>query len=78
MQNEKTHFEQVPMEVAESALRLQPGRPKPISRGRLFLRAYVPTRAGRRRFFRRIHCRWFPSGPADFHDGEKSPQKSGR
>jgi hypothetical protein len=78
MQNEKTHFEQVPMEVAESALRLQPRRPKPIARGRLFLRSYVPTRAGRRRFLRLIRCRWFPSGSADFHPGEKSPEKSGK
>ena len=78
MQNEKTHFEQVPMEVAEGALRLQPGRPKPIARGRLFLRAYVPTRAGRRRFLRRIRCIWFRSGWAHFHPGERSPEKSGK
>jgi len=57
MQKEKTHFEQVPTEVAESALRLQPKRPKPIARGRLLLRNRVPTRAGRWRFLRRIRYR---------------------
>ncbi len=57
MRKGKTHFEQVPMEVAENALRLQPRRLKPIARGRQLLRNSVSTRMSRRRFLRRIHYR---------------------
>jgi hypothetical protein len=49
MQNGKTHFEQVPMEVAENALRLQPIRPKPVARGSPSLRSAVRIRVSRRR-----------------------------
>jgi hypothetical protein len=57
MQNRKTHFEQVPKEVAESALRLQPRRIKPVARRSRFLRNRIPTRMSRRRFLLRNGCR---------------------
>jgi hypothetical protein len=51
MRNGKTHFEQVPMEVAESALRLQPNRPKPVARRSPLLRSAVRICVSRRRSF---------------------------
>jgi hypothetical protein len=53
MQKRKTHFEQVPMEAAENALRLQVSRPKTIANGSLLLRNPVRIRVGRRRLLRR-------------------------
>lgn len=53
MQKKKTHFEQVPIEVAEDALRQQTSRPKPITNGSLVLLNPVPQRVGTRRFVRR-------------------------
>jgi hypothetical protein len=53
MQKKKTHFEQVPIEVAEEALRQQTSRPKPITNGSLVLLNPVPQRVGTRRFVRR-------------------------
>jgi len=57
MQNRKTHFEQVPKEVAESALRLQPCRPKPIARRSQLFRNLAAIRMSRRRFLRRMRYR---------------------
>jgi len=53
MQKKKTHFEQVPIEVAEDALRQQTSRPKPITNANLVLLNRVPQRVGTRRFVRR-------------------------
>ena len=59
MQKRKTHFEQVPIEVAEHALRQQTSRPKTILNRSPLLTNPVPLRAGTRRFLRRPHCGCF-------------------
>jgi len=57
MQKRKTHFEQVPIEVAENALRLQTSRRTAIANRSLLLRNTVRIRVGPRRF-----QRWRPYG----------------
>ena len=59
MQKRKTHFEQVPIEVAQNALRQQTGRPKTILNRSPLLMNPVPLRVGARRFLRRRHCGCF-------------------
>jgi hypothetical protein len=56
MQKRKTRFEQVPIEVAENALRQQTSRPKTIAYRTLLLRHPVRMRVGHRRFLRRRPC----------------------
>jgi hypothetical protein len=53
MQKKKTRFEQVPIKVAEQALRLRTGGPQTVAHGNLTLRNRPPTRVARRRFQRR-------------------------
>jgi hypothetical protein len=53
MQRRKTRFEQVPIEVAESALRLQTSPPTTIVYRSRLLRSPVLIRVGARRFPRR-------------------------
>jgi len=53
MQKRKTHFEQVPIEVAENALRQQTSKQKMFTMGSPLLRNPVPNRVGSRRFLRR-------------------------
>jgi hypothetical protein len=53
MQKRKTRFEQVPIEVAENALRLPIVRPNTNGYASLSLSNLVPIRAGRRRLRRR-------------------------
>jgi hypothetical protein len=55
MQKRKTRFEQVPIEVAEDALRLQTSRRTAIANRSLFFRNTVRIRVGPRRFLRRRH-----------------------
>jgi hypothetical protein len=56
MQERKTRFEQVPIEVAKNALRLHTSRPVIIANASHSLRNRVPIRAGGRRFLRRRKC----------------------
>jgi hypothetical protein len=53
MQITKTRFDQVPIKVAEQALRLRTGGLQTVAHGNLTLRNPLPTRAGRRRVQRR-------------------------
>jgi hypothetical protein len=53
MQKTKTRFEQVPIKVAEQALRLRTDGPQTVSHGNLALRNRPTTRVARRRFRRR-------------------------
>ncbi len=53
MQKKKTRFEQVPIKVAEQALRLPTGGPQTVAHGNLTLRNRLTTRVARRRFQRR-------------------------
>ena len=53
MQKKKTRFEQVPIKVAERALRLRTGDPQTVAHGSLTLRNRLTTRVARRRFRRR-------------------------
>jgi hypothetical protein len=53
MQKRKTRFEQVPIEVAENALRLQTSRRTPIANRSLLFRNPVRIRVGPRRLLRR-------------------------
>ena len=53
MQEGKTHFDQVPIEVAENALRQQAGWRIAIANRSLLLRKPVRIRVGPRRFLRR-------------------------
>jgi hypothetical protein len=60
MQKGKTHFEQVPIEVAENALRLQATRRTAIANRSLLSRHPVRIRVGPRRFLRRRPYRLVP------------------
>lgn len=53
MQKTKTRFEQVPIKVAERALRLRTAGPQTVSHGNLALRNRLTTRVARRRVRRR-------------------------
>jgi hypothetical protein len=53
MQKKKTHFEQVPLEVAEHALRQQTSKPRGLTKGTVLSLNSVPQRLGTRRFVRR-------------------------
>ena len=55
-------FEQVPIEVAKKALRLDTGRPRAIANGTQLLRNCVPARAGGRRFRNGRSFAPFPGG----------------
>jgi hypothetical protein len=52
MQTTKTRFDQVPIKVAERALRLQTGGPQTVARGNPARRNPVPTGVRRRRIRR--------------------------
>jgi len=54
MQTTKTRFEQVPIEVAKRALRLQTGGPQSVAPGNLRLSIPRPVRARRRHLRRRF------------------------
>jgi hypothetical protein len=54
MQKKKTRFEQVPIKVAELALRLPTGGSQSVAHGNLTRRNRLTTRV-RRRHFRRQH-----------------------
>ncbi len=56
MQTRKTRFEQVPIEVAEQALRLRTGGPHADAQGNLALRNRLATRARRRRLLWRTNA----------------------
>jgi hypothetical protein len=71
MQKRKTHFEQVPIGVAENALRQQSSRPKTIANGSLLLMNPVPLRVGTRGLLRRRLHRYFMEGSPNFHPEEK-------
>ncbi len=53
MQKRKTHFEQIPIEVAEKALRQQARRRTAIANRSLLLRHPIRRRVGSRLFLRR-------------------------
>jgi hypothetical protein len=53
MQKRETHFEQVPIEVAENALRQQTIKQKMFTMGSPLLKNPVRIRVGLRRFLRR-------------------------
>jgi hypothetical protein len=70
MQKRKTHFEQVPIEVAENALRQRTSKQKMVTMGSPLLRNPVPIRVGLRRFLRRRPYSLFLRGSMDFHREE--------
>jgi len=78
MQRRKTHFDQVPMEVAENALRVQASRLKPNAIGNLIFRNPGPIRVGIRRLLHRRPYRWSLRGSIDLHREEKLLKQRGK
>jgi hypothetical protein len=63
--------------VAESALRLQPRRPKPVARGSLVFGSAVRIRVNRRRLLRRLYCRYFLGNSLGVTNRDKLFEKTG-
>jgi hypothetical protein len=78
MQRRKTHFDQVPMEVAENALRVQPSQLKTNAIESLIFRNPDPIRIGIRRLLNRRPYRWSLKGSIDLHREGKLLKQRGK